>query len=124
MKSRFFVGAIGLSCLIIGFLLAGILFTPFSTTAQPDTPELSRKELIMLIALSPEDGLRLRGVNLAGADLHLLDFSGADLTLSNLSGANAYKTLFQNAVMAHADLTGANQNLATLQGATLGCVDI
>ncbi|MFU8773518.1 MAG: pentapeptide repeat-containing protein, partial [Anaerolineales bacterium] len=55
---------------------------------EVDVAEISRLELIKLIALSGKNSLNLRGVDLSNADLHHLGLAAVDLSFSELSRVN------------------------------------
>lgn len=63
--------------------------------------------------------VRLRRLDLHGANLSGADFTGADFTEANLRDADLSGCNFSGAYFNDADLTGANLNKANLKGASL-----
>lgn len=75
--------------------------------------DLTRTEVIKLLALGQGHTVILAGVDLSNLDLNGLNFSYADLTGANLSGTNLRKADLSGAILSQtiltgADLTGAN----------------
>ena len=86
--------------IIAGILVLITLLIPASTNwakTQTIDADLSRPEVIKLIAVATEMGLNFRGVNLSGINLEGLDLSNANLSSSTLIGANLQNVLFINA---------------------------
>lgn len=65
-------------------------------------------------------GVDLTGADLSGLDLSGADFSGAWLESVNLSNSVLKGTVFNDAVLAHANLSGADASQAEFFGANLG----
>ena len=96
---------------------AFVLVSDSPLSAQADTLDLTRSDIVKLIATVDQDGLVLSGLNLAGLDiswlgLHQVDFAntnleGANLTGADLSEADLSQTNLRNARLINADLSGA-----------------
>jgi uncharacterized protein YjbI with pentapeptide repeats len=71
--------------------------------------------------LPPRDltSLDLSGINLAGAYLYPVNFSGTNLTGADLRKAKLFDANLQGAVLRYSDMRRANLNSANLQGADL-----
>ncbi len=87
--------------------------------------ELSRKDLILLIATVPTTGcqtphqlIRLAGVDLSGLDLSGLNLSHADLAGANLRGCDLTDANLAESDLSHADLTEAVLRGIFAEGAT------
>ena len=96
---------------------AFVLVSDSPLSAQTDAPDLTRSELVQLIANVDSDGLNLRGVNLSGVDLSSLEFREANLSYANLSGANLEFTRLSYANFEGANLSGARLDHARATGA-------
>jgi uncharacterized protein YjbI with pentapeptide repeats len=72
-----------------------------------NNPDLSRAEVIKLIALANNNPLTLVGVNLQGLNLSGLYLKGADLRGANLQGANLIEVILENTFFHGANLENA-----------------
>ena len=103
---------------------AFVLVSDSPLSAQANTPDLTRSEVIQLIANVDGDGLNLRGVDLSGVDLSFLDLSHADLVGSNLVGVNLIDTNLTGADLRQADLTTAVLGYTIFRDANLSDLDL
>ncbi len=85
--------------------------------------DLSQRDLYLLVNLRQRP-LWLTGVNLAGARMHRIDLTEADLWHSNLSGADLTMANLNSAHLDHADLSGADLAGADLSHASLVQADL
>lgn len=98
---------------------------------EDNTPELSRKEVILALQSKP---VRFRGVSLCGENLSKLDLSGVDFSAANLQGtffsrahcqsalfreASADRCNFHGAFLKECDFEKASLRDAVLSGANL-----
>ena len=94
--------------------IAGVVFmlaSESSISAEEVSADLTRSDIVKLIANVDHDGLILRGVNLSRLNLSSLDFRGADLSFADLtdvdlSGAELGDTILESTNLENANLQG------------------
>lgn len=97
----------GIVFMLIG-VLALIQALTIGSAAQVVPADLTRSEVIKLIAASPENGVNLQGVRLNDLDLFMLDLRNVRLVNADLQDTNLSRAVMINIEASGADFGGAN----------------